>query len=174
MNRDTLNGNVRSIDIANSAFMTRVYQWMMIGVLLTGVMALIVSSNEELINIFIVNPWVKWPMIIAQFGLVIAISGFINKLSAKTAAALFILYSALTGVTLSVLFMVYTMGSIQSAFFTTAIGFGGLTIFGYTTKKDLGPIGSFCMMGLFGILGFSLLALFIPSMMTGTMGLVIN
>jgi FtsH-binding integral membrane protein len=174
MNRDAINENVRSIDISNSRFMTRVYQWMMIGVLITGVMALIVSSNQSLVQMFIVNSIVRWTLIIAQFGLVIAISGFMHKLSATTASLMFLTYSAITGITLSVIFLAFTMASVQSAFFTTSIGFAGLTAFGYITKKDLGPIGSFCMMGLFGVMGFMLLSFFIPSMLGGTMELVIN
>ena len=174
MDRNTLTGNAQSIDTINAAFMTRVYQWMMVGVMLTGFIALLVSSNQNLVQMFILNSVVRWTLIIAQFGLVIAISGFMNKLSATTASLMFIIYSALTGVTLSVIFLAFTMASVQSAFFTTAIGFAGLTAFGYLTKKDLGPVGSFCMMGLFGVLGFMLLSFFIPSMLGGTMELVIN
>ena len=174
MSRDTINGNVRSIEVANSAFMTRVYQWMLIGVLITGAMALVVSSNQSLVQMFIANSIVRWTLIIAQFGLVIAISGFMHKLSAATASMMFLLYSAITGITLSVIFLAFTMASIQSAFFTTAAGFAGLTAFGYVTKKDLGPVGSFCMMGLFGVLGFMLLSFFFPSMLGGSMELVIN
>ena len=135
MSRDTINGNVRSVDVANSAFMTRVYQWMMIGVLITGAMALLVSSNQGLVQMFIANSIVRWTLIIAQFGLVIAISGFMNKLSATTASLMFLAYSTITGITLSVIFLAFTMASVQSAFFTTSIGFAGLTAFGYVTKK---------------------------------------
>ena len=174
MSRDTINGSVKSVDVANSAFMTRVYQWMMIGVLITGAMALLVSSNQSLVQMFIVNSIVRWTLIIAQFGLVIAISGFMHKLSAVAASTMFIVYSAITGITLSVIFLAFTMASVQSAFFTTTIGFAGLTLFGYVTKKDLGPVGSFCMMGLFGVVGFMLLSFFFPSMLGGTMELVIN
>ncbi len=174
MDRNTFAGNVQSVDIANSTFMTRVYQWMMVGVLITGVMAMVVSNNPELVKLFIVNSIVRWTIIIAQFGLVIAISRYINKFSAITASLMFILFSAIMGISLSVLFLAFTMASIQSAFFTTSIGFAGLTAFGYITKKDLGPVGSFCMMGLFGVIGISLISFFIPSMMSGTMELVIN
>ncbi|MBP9682512.1 MAG: Bax inhibitor-1/YccA family protein [Bacteriovorax sp.] len=156
----------------NSAFMTKVYQWMSIGVLLTGVIAALIGTNEQLIQTILLNKVLFWVVIIAQFGLVIAISGFIKRMNVMTATALFLLYSALTGVTFSVIFALYTMASIQSAFFTTAIGFGGLTAFGYMTKKDLGPVGSFCAMGLFGMIGYSLLAMFFPSMMGGAAGLV--
>lgn len=155
----------------NSAFMTRVYQWMSIGVLITGFVASFIGTNEALVQTIMMNRALFWVVIIAQFGLVLSISGLINRMSVLTATALFLLYSALTGVTFSVIFAIYTTGSIQSAFFTTAIGFGGLTAFGYFTKKDLGPVGSFCMMGLFGMIGFSLLSLFFPSMMGGAAGL---
>ncbi|MGZ3788021.1 MAG: Bax inhibitor-1/YccA family protein [Bacteriovorax sp.] len=156
----------------NSAFMTRVYQWMSIGVLLTGVIAALIGTNDEVMRTIMANRGVLWMVIIAQFGLVLSISGLINRMSVMTATALFLLYSALTGVTFSVIFLIYTAASIQSAFFTTAIGFGGLSAFGYITKKDLGPVGSFCMMGLFGMIGFSLLAMFFPAMMGGAAGLV--
>jgi len=155
----------------NSAFMTRVYQWMSIGVLITGFVASYIGTNESLVQTIMMNRALFWVVIIAQFGLVLSISGLINRMSVTTATALFLLYSALTGVTFSVIFAIYTTASIQSAFFTTAIGFGGLTAFGYVTKKDLGPVGSFCMMGLFGMIGFSLLSIFFPSMMGGAAGL---
>lgn len=156
----------------NSAFMTKVYQWMSIGVLVTGLVASTIGTNESLMQTIMQNRALFWVVIIAQFGLVLSISGLINRMSVLTASALFLLYSALTGVTFSVIFAIYTATSIQSAFFTTAIGFLGLTAFGYLTKKDLGPVGSFCMMGLFGMVGFSILSLFFPSLMGGAAGLV--
>jgi FtsH-binding integral membrane protein len=156
----------------NSAFMTRVYQWMCVGVLITGFVAAVIGNNESLIQTIIMNRALFWIVIIAQFGLVLSISALINRMSVLTATSLFLLYSALTGITFSVIFVIYTTASIQSAFFTTAIGFGGLTTFGYITKKDLGPVGSFCMMGLFGMVGYGLLAIFFPSMMGGAAGLI--
>lgn len=155
----------------NATFMTRVYQWMSIGVLLTGFVASYIGTNENLVQTIIMNRVLFWVVIIAQFGLVLAISGLINRMSVMTATALFLLYSALTGVTFSVIFAIYTATSIQSAFFTTAIGFAGLTAFGYVTKKDLGFVGSFCAMGLFGMIGYSLLSIFFPAMMGGAAGL---
>jgi FtsH-binding integral membrane protein len=156
----------------NSAFMTKVYQWMTIGVLLTGIVAAVIGSNEELMRTIMMNRGLFIVMIVLQLGLVMGIGFLINRMSVMLATALFLLYSALTGVTFSVLFLIYTASSIQSAFFTTAIGFGGLTAFGYITKKDLTGVGSFCMMGLFGMIGYSLLAMFFPSMMGGAANLV--
>jgi FtsH-binding integral membrane protein len=159
---------------ATSGFMTRVYQWMAIGVLLTAGISTFIGTNEQLAMTIASNRGLFWVLIIAQFGVVIGLSAMINKMSAVMATGLFLLYSALTGVTFSTIFLMYTQASIQSAFFTTAIGFGGLTAFGYITKKDLGPVGTFCSMGLFGLIGYSLLAIFFPSMMGGAAGLVFS
>ncbi len=108
-------------------------------------------------------------MIFVQFGSVIFLSAMINRISTAAAAITFLMYSALTGLTLSMIFVMYTEQSIASAFATTAIGFGGLSLFGYTTKRDLGPVGSFCMMALFGLIGFVLISLFVPSMNSNSM-----
>lgn len=156
----------------NSAFMTKVYQWMSVGVLLTAIVATGLGTNEEIALTIASNRALFIVMIIAQLGLVIAVSGFISRMSVLTATIIFLLYSALTGVTFSTLFLIYTSSSIQSAFFTTSLGFAGLTAFGYLTKKDLGPVGTFCSMGLWGLVGYGLLAFFFPSMMGGTAGFV--
>lgn len=159
---------------AMSGFMTRVYQWMCIGVLLTAGIATFIGMNEDLAMTIATNKGLFWTAIILQFGVVIGLSAMINKMSAALATGLFLLYSALTGVTFSTIFLIYTQASIQSAFLTTAAGFGGLTLFGYATKKDLGPVGTFCSMGLFGLIGYSLLSIFFPSMMGGAAGLVFS
>lgn len=156
----------------NASFMTKVYQWMCIGVLLTAGISVYIGTNETLAYTVASNKALFWGLIIVQFGVVIGLSAMINKMSSVLAIGLFLLYSALTGVTLSTIFLIYTSASIQSAFLTTAVGFGGLSAFGFFTKKDLGPIGTFCTMGLFGLVGYSILAIFFPAMMGGTAGLV--
>lgn len=166
--------DVESKSAVTAGFMTRVYQWMSIGVLITAGVASFISSNEGWAMTIATNKILFWALIIAQFGVVISLSALINRMSAVTATGLFLAYSALTGVTFSTLFLVYSLPSIQSAFFTTSIGFAGLSGFGYITKRDLGPVGSFCMMGLFGLVGYSLLAIFFPAMMGGTAGLVFS
>ncbi len=168
-----------SLDVASrsevqAGFMTRVYQWMSIGVLLTAGISTYIGTNEQLANTIATNRGLFWVLIIAQFGLVIGLSAMINRMSMALATGLFMLYSALTGVTFSTIFLIYTQASIQSAFFTTACGFAGLSAFGLFTKKDLGPVGTFCSMGLFGLIGYSLLALFFPAMMGGAAGLVFS
>lgn len=166
--------DVESKSAVTAGFMTRVYQWMSIGVLITAGVSSYIASNEGWAMTITANKLLFWGLIIAQFGTVIALSAMINRISVALATGLFLTYSALTGVTFSTLFLVYSLPSIQSAFFTTSIGFAGLSAFGFFTKKDLGPIGSFCMMGLFGMIGYSLLAMFFPAMMGGSAGLVFS
>lgn len=166
--------DVGSRSEVQAGFMTRVYQWMSIGVLLTAGVSTYIGTNEQLAMSIATNRGLFWVLIIAQFAVVLGLSAMINRMSATLALGLFMLYSALTGVTFSTIFLIYTQASIQSAFFTTACGFAGLSAFGLITKKDLGPVGTFCSMGLFGLIGYSLLALFFPSMMGGTAGLVFS
>ncbi len=175
MERNREYNNVLDVETKSSVaaqFMTKVYQWMAIGVLLTAAIATFIGNNESWAYTVVTNKILFWGLISAQFGTVIALSAMINRMNVMTATLLFLGYSALTGVTFSTLFLVYNLASIQSAFFTTSVGFAGLSAFGYLTKKDLGPVGSFCMMGLFGMVGYSLLAIFFPTMMGGTAGLV--
>ncbi len=149
----------------NARFMTRVYSWMTFGIFLTGIIAYYVASTPTLIQAVVTNRMLFWGLIIAQFGAVITLSAMINRISALAATILYLGYAAITGVTFSTIFLVYTMSSIQSAFFTTAFSFAGLSLYGLITKRDLGPLGTFVHMGLWGLIGFSILSIFFPSMM---------
>ncbi|HTM63032.1 MAG TPA: Bax inhibitor-1/YccA family protein [Gammaproteobacteria bacterium] len=162
----------RSVDI--SAFMSRVYAWMMLGILVTGIVAFEIGNNPELVGKVFGNKVFFWAVLIAQFGAVIYLSMMINRISAAAAGITFLMYSALTGITMSMIFVLYTQQSIALAFGTTAIGFGGLSAFGMITKRDLGPIGSFCMMGLFGLIGLMLLSFLIPSLASDSMQLTFS
>lgn len=146
-------------------YMSSVYLWMTLGIFLTGIVAAFFASTPALINAIVTNKILFYGLIIAEFGLVIFISARIEKINSLTATGLFLLYSAINGATLSIIFLIYTSSSIASTFFITAIGFAGLSATGYITKKDLGPVGSFCSMGLWGLIGFSILSIFFPSMM---------
>ncbi len=170
---DMYQSRPRTIEITTTVTMTRVYQWMMIGVLLTAIVAYYVSSDMNLMRSLLGGP-MKWVLLIGQLGLVFAISGLINRISSMTATILFLLYSALTGATLSVLVLAYTAQSIQLAFLTTSLSFGALAIFGYVTKKDLSGMATFLFMALIGVVIYSVLGMFFNSMMSGTMGVVIN
>ena len=151
-----------------NAYLRSVYNWMAAGLMLTAVTALFVASTPALLDIaqrFMIM------FIIAQVGLVFTISGAIQRLSAGTATALFLLYSALNGVTLSIILLVYTSTSVAQAFFTASGMFVAMSVYGLVTKRDLTSIGSFCMMGLFGIIIASIVNMIWPS---GMMNFIIS
>ena len=155
-----------------SQYMSKVYLWMTAGILLTALSAYSVASNQELLYTILTNKILFYGLIFAEFGLVIWLSAGINRMNSLMATSMFLLYAALNGVTLSIFSMVYTSESIQSAFFTTTFAFGGLSAFGFITKRDLSPVGSFCTMGLFGLVGFALISIFFPALMGGVAGQV--
>jgi len=173
MNQEYYRNQTKTFEVATSGMMTRVYQWMMIGVLLTALVAHLVAANPSLMMSMVMGP-MKWVLFIAQIGLVFVISGMIQRLSGIVAISLFLVYSALMGATLSVVLYAYTASSVQSAFITTSVGFAGLTLFGYVTKKDLSAMGSFLMMALFGVVAISLISIFFPSLRAGTFGLIMD
>jgi uncharacterized protein len=147
--------------------MSRVYGWMTGGLCLTGAVAWNVAGNPGLVRTIFGNPILFWGLFIVQLGAVLVLSGLINRISGMTATLIYFAYAALTGLTLSSIFLVYTGSSIAQVFGLTAFSFAGLSVFGLVTKRDLGPVGSFCMMGLFGLVGFYLLSMFFPSLMSG-------
>jgi hypothetical protein len=134
-----------------------------IGLALTGFVAYYVSTSEALLRLVFGNPLVLIVLFIAEFGLVFSIAGMVNRMSAGTATALFVLYSGLNGVTLSMIFLVYAQSSIASTFFISAATFIACSVYGWVTKKDLTSLGGFLMMGLIGIVIASLVNLFIKS-----------
>jgi len=150
----------------NARFMSRVYTWMTGGLCITGAVAWNVAGNPQLVHTIFGNRLLFWGLVIAQLGAVLVLAGLINRISATAATLIYLLYAGLTGLTLSGIFLVYTGSSIAEVFGVTAFGFAGLSGVGYVTKRDLGPVGSFCMMGLFGLVGFVLLSVFFPSLMT--------
>ena len=155
-----------SIAAENARFMSRVYGWMTAGLCLTGAVAWDVSGNPQLVQTIFGTPALLWGLIIAQLGAVVALSWLINRISGFIATLLYFVYAALTGLTLSSIFLIYTGSSIAEVFGITAFGFAGLSAFGLVTKRDLGPVGSFCMMGLFGLVGFGLLSMLFPRLMS--------
>ena len=150
-------------EVLVSDYVRSVYNWMGIGLALTGFVAYYVSTNESLLRLIFGNPLILMVLIIAELGLVFAIAGMVNRMSAGTATALFVIYSGLNGVTLSSIFLVYVQASIVSTFFICAATFIACSIYGWTTKRDLTSLGGFMMMGLIGIIIASLVNLFIQS-----------
>ncbi|HEY3308747.1 MAG TPA: Bax inhibitor-1/YccA family protein [Desulfuromonadaceae bacterium] len=149
--------------VAQNSLLRQVYAWMGGGLLVTAIMAMVTVSSPVLLNAVFANRLVFYALILAELGLVIAISGAINRLSAGMASMLFLLYSALNGVTMSVIFAVYTAESISSTFVITAGMFGAMSAFGYLTKRDLTSWGSFLFMGLIGIVIASIVNIFTRS-----------
>jgi len=150
-------------EVLVSDYVRSVYNWMGIGLALTGFTAYYVSNSESLLRLIFGNPILFMVLIIAELGLVFAIAGMVNRMSAGTATALFVIYSALNGVTLSSIFLVYARASIVSTFFICAATFIACSLYGWTTKKDLTSLGGFMMMGLIGIVIASLVNMFVRS-----------
>jgi len=150
-------------EVQVNEFVRSVYNWMAVGLGLTGIVAWYVSSSPAAIQMVFGNRILFFVLIIAQLGMVFSLSGMISRMSAGTATGLFVIYSALNGVTLSFIFLVYTQTSIVSTFFVCAGTFLGCSIYGWTTKRDLTSLGGFFMMGLIGIIIASLVNLFIQS-----------
>ncbi len=151
------------IVIAQNSLIRQVYAWMGGGLLITAFLAMVTVSSPALLNAVYGNRLVFYGLIIGELGLVFAISGAIDRLSAATASFLFILYAALNGVTMAVIFAVYTAESISSTFVITAATFGAMSAYGYLTKKDLTGWGSFLFMGLIGVVIASVVNIFTQS-----------
>ncbi len=146
-----------------NGFIRSVYNWMAIGLALTGFAALYVVSNETLVNLIFSNPIIFFGLIIVELAMVFSISARISKLKASTATSLFVIYAILNGVTLSSILFIYTMSSVASTFFICALTFGICSVYGMVTKKDLTSVGQFMFMGLIGIIVASVVNLFIGS-----------
>ena len=149
-----------AVDAGLRAHMIRVYNYMAGGVALTGLVAYF--TNAYFGQALHGSP-LMWVLILAPLGLVFFLSYKIESLSVPTARALFFVYAALLGASLSVIFAVYTDASITRVFFISAASFGALSLWGYTTQRDLTGMGSFLMMGLIGIIIASLVNIFLKS-----------
>ncbi len=144
-------------------FIRSVYNWMAAGLALTGLVAVYVASNETLIRLIFSNQLLFFGLIIGELALVFFLSARIQKIQASTATGMFLLYSALNGLTLSFVFLIYTSSSVASVFFICAATFGACSVYGMITKRDLTSMGGFMTMGLIGIVIASLVNMFIQS-----------
>lgn len=145
------------------ALMTQIYGWMTCGLLLTAFVAWYAANNERIMFFVFSSRITFFGLIIAQLAVVFVLSGMVHRLSGAMATALFMLYSALTGLTMSAIFIAYTASSIASTFLITAGMFAVMSLYGYTTKRDLSRLGSMMMMGLIGILLASLVNFWLKS-----------
>ena len=177
-----------TVDAGLRSYMLRIYNYMSIGLAITGLAALGVymaavadpaASDAVRIGKFYLTPFgyamyvspLKWLFILAPLVMVFVISAGINRLQPAAAQMLFWVFSALMGISLSSIFLVYTHTSIVRVFFITAASFGALSLYGYTTKRDMTGMGSFLMMGLFGIIIASVVNIFLAN---GVMGFIIS
>lgn len=149
------------MSLAFPALMRKVYVWMTLALVLTGITAYGVASSPGLMMTIFQTPAIMWGLIIAELAIVIAISAAINRLSLTTATLLFVLYSVLNGATLSLIFAVYTMSSIANVFFITAGTFGVMAAYGYFTKRDLSSWGRLLLMALIGLIIATLVNVFL-------------
>ncbi len=150
------------IDIGLRAHMLRVYNYMASGVALTGIVAMLASSSPALMNAIFGTP-LMWVVMLAPLAFVMVLSFGIHRLSLFASQALFWLFAAVMGLSLSTIFLIYTGESIARVFFITAAAFGALSLYGYTTKRDISGWGSFLFMGLIGIIIAGVVNLFMQS-----------
>ena len=143
-----------------SAFLWKVYAWMTIGLGITAVVAYAVAGSPELLRTLVLNRLVFFGLVIAELGLVFFISARAAHMSPQAASGLFALYSALNGVTLSVVLMAYTGESVATTFMITAGMFGAMALWGSTTKRSLAGMGQFMFMGLIGVVLASIVGMF--------------
>jgi len=143
-----------------TTFLRAVYGWMCVGLGVTAFVAYAIASSPALIGTLVANHFLFLVLFLAQIGVVFFLSARVDRLAPGTATGLFIFNSALTGVTLSVIFIAYTSASIASTFVVTAGMFGALALYGTTTSRSLAGVGQFAFMGLIGLILASVLAMF--------------
>jgi len=150
------------IDVGLRQYMLRVYNYMASGLALTGLVAAFVASQPALVNAIFGSP-LKWVVMLAPLGLVFFLSFRISSMSAGAAQATFWAYAALNGVAFTTIFLAFTGTSIARVFFIAAATFAAMSLYGYTTKKDLSGWGTFLFAGLIGIVVAGLVNIFLAS-----------
>jgi len=151
------------VQVRVNSFVRSVYNWMAIGLAITGVVAYGVANSPGVTEVIFGSQLVFFGLIIAQLAMVYMISARIQRMQASTATMLFIVYSALNGATLSSIFLAYTQSAITSTFFICAATFTACSVYGWTTRRDLTTMGGFLTMGLIGIVIASVVNMFFQS-----------
>jgi uncharacterized protein len=163
--------------VSERSYLRQVFAWMLLGLALTTGVAAYLSATANVTNYFENHSGAYWVLIIVQFGAVIALSAAINRISANTAALLFCLYAGLTGVVFAILFEVYTTGSVVAAFGGATGVFGGMALYGYTTKRDLSKLGGILFGALIGLIVASIVYIFVGgstfNLIIGYLGVII-
>ncbi|MBR0278200.1 MAG: Bax inhibitor-1/YccA family protein [Clostridia bacterium] len=145
-----------------NSYVSKIFARMFLGLLVTAFAALITATNETILTFLYTTP-IMFVFIIAELIIVFSLSARVTKISFGTAKILFYLYALINGVTLSSIFLVYNLGTISTAFFTSAMAFGVMAVYGMVTKKDLTKIGSIFLMFLIGIIIASIINMFLKS-----------
>jgi uncharacterized protein len=148
------------IDERVTLFLRAVYGWMCGGLAITAVTASFIAATPAFVYAVATNRLLFWGLIIAQLGIVFVLAARVEQLAASTAAALFVVYAALTGVTISFVLLAYTGESVATTFLVTAGMFGGMSVYGTTTRRSLAGMGQFLFMGLIGVVLASIVGLF--------------
>lgn len=160
---DSLRNKDYAMSTAFPALMRKVFVWMTLALAITGLTAYGVATSPTILSLIFSSKVTFFGLIIAEFALVFAISGAINRLSLSTATLLFILYSVINGATLSSIFFAFSVATISKVFFITAGTFGAMALVGYTTKTDLTSMGKLLFMALLGIIIASVVNIFVGS-----------
>ncbi len=160
---DSMSINPAKEQIAQAGFVNKVYAWMCGALMLTGLVAFLTAATPGIIETAVGNRLVFYALLFSELGLVWYVSSRIDSLSGSTATFLFLLYALLNGLTLSVIFLAYTASSIGSTFFVTAGTFGAMSLYGYTTKRDLTSMGNLLIMALIGLIIASVVNIFLGS-----------
>ncbi|MFY0690814.1 MAG: Bax inhibitor-1/YccA family protein [Paracoccaceae bacterium] len=158
----SVGSHAAAIDEGLKAHMNKTYGLMSVAMLITGAVAYTVGNNEAMLAAIFGTP-LRWVVMFAPLIVVFAFGAMINRLSAGAAQLVFWAFSALMGLSISYIFAVYTGMSIAQTFFVTAIAFAGLSLYGYTTKRDISGWGSFLIMGVIGLIVASIINIFIGS-----------
>ncbi len=151
-----------AIDAGLRAYMNKIYGLMSVAMLVTGGVAWSVGTSPAMVGAIFGSP-LKWVVMIAIFVMSIALPAMVNRMSVAAAQLAFYAYAALFGVFMSMIFVIYTQASIAETFLVTAIAFAGLSIYGYTTKKDLSAMGSFMLMSVWGLIVAGIVNMFMQS-----------
>ena len=154
---------LQNVAVRERTILKNVYLWMTAGLGLTAIIAFFIASNPSLLRAIVGNTMGFFLVVIGQFALVFYLSARLNRMSQMSAIIAFLAYSALNGIMLSTIFAVYAGVVIYKTFFTTALMFGGMSLYAMTTKQDLNRMGSYLVMGLWGLIGASLINLFFRS-----------
>lgn len=166
-NLSNINSSQEQLNISHSisVYLTKVYNWMAVALLITGITAYFTAGSETLVLAILGNKILFYGLIIGELLLVVYLTARIQKLTSFNATMLFLLYSLLNGLTLSIIFLAYTSSSIASTFIITAGTFGVMSLYGYFTKSDLTKIGNIAFMALIGIIIASVVNIFMQSEM---------